>query len=75
MDPFTTSADRSRCWDARDAHFTCLDSSAAAAKPANPPPNDPCAPTRVAYEARCLASWRRHWDERYKHGRPIVGRK
>lgn len=44
--------------------------------PAAPAPVPPaCTTTLLAYERACLQSWRRHWDERHRNGRPIVGRK
>jgi hypothetical protein len=34
-----------------------------------------CGALKLTYERSCLASWRRYWDDRYRNGRPIVGRK
>ena len=80
MDKYTTAKDRDACWAARDAYFSCLD-AAAAPTVGGPAPDAPlssdgaCATQRQAYERGCLSSWRRHWDERYRNGRLIVGRK
>jgi cytochrome c oxidase assembly factor 6 len=83
MDKFTTTADRELCWQARDAFFSCLDAARAApaptAAPGAPAGADAgggaaCAALRDSYERGCLPSWRRYWDDRYRNGRPIVGR-
>ena len=86
MDKFTTTADRDACWEARDAFYACLDATRAAPAPGAAASGAPagadaggggasaCAALRDSYERGCLPSWRRHWDERYRNGRPIVGR-
>jgi cytochrome c oxidase assembly factor 6 len=59
---------RDRCWAARDAFYACADEhehehdGGAGAVAADGSPA-PCAALRSAYEAVCLKSWIRYFDD------------
>lgn len=46
--------DRQKCWDSRDAYFTCLD-GARVVKPGDE--GGVCASIKSAYEQNCAKSW------------------
>jgi cytochrome c oxidase assembly factor 6 len=46
--------DRSKCWEARDAYFACLDAAEVVVAGTE---GSKCAPQRKAYEQNCAKSW------------------
>jgi cytochrome c oxidase assembly factor 6 len=46
--------DRSRCWEARDAYFSCLDAAEVVVPGTE---GSKCAPQRNTYEQNCAKSW------------------
>jgi Cytochrome oxidase c subunit VIb len=70
MDPHTTSNGREQCLRARDEYYACV--TEAAAPSADAPARRPCPELRKDLERLCLASHIRYWDDRVKHGRPLL---
>jgi hypothetical protein len=73
----TSNAAREFCHARRDEFYAC-NARAIAASPADPPkrgapiPTDPsCADARSLYEAACLKSWVKYWDERTRLAKPL----
>jgi cytochrome c oxidase assembly factor 6 len=52
--------DRQKCWDSRDAYFTCLD-NAGVVKAGDE--GATCAGPKVQYEKNCAKSWVSGWEE------------
>ncbi|KAJ7584246.1 cytochrome oxidase c subunit VIb-domain-containing protein [Mycena floridula] len=54
--------DRQKCWDARDAYFSCLD--AAGVVRAGSEKDNACAAQSKAYSANCAKSWIEYFNQR-----------
>lgn len=50
----TTREDRSKCWEARDAYFSCLDEAEVVVAGTE---GSKCASQRKSYEQNCAKSW------------------
>ncbi|KAI0833839.1 cytochrome oxidase c subunit VIb-domain-containing protein, partial [Trametes gibbosa] len=57
----TSRKDRQRCWDSRDAYFTCLD-AANVVKPGDE--GGACAESKTTYEGNCAKSWIDYFNKR-----------
>ncbi|KAN0138750.1 Cytochrome oxidase c subunit VIb domain containing protein [Lactarius tabidus] len=53
--------DRSKCWEARDAYFACLDAAEVVVAGTE---GSKCAPQRKAYEQNCAKSWIDYFNQR-----------
>ncbi|GBE90103.1 cytochrome oxidase c subunit VIb-domain-containing protein [Sparassis latifolia] len=53
--------DRQKCWENRDAYFTCLD-GAGIVKPGEE--GSICAASKTAYEQSCAKSWIDYFNQR-----------
>ncbi|KAH9050378.1 cytochrome oxidase c subunit VIb-domain-containing protein [Lactarius deliciosus] len=53
--------DRSKCWEARDAYFTCLDAAEVVVAGTE---GSKCAAERKAYEQNCAKSWIDYFNQR-----------
>ncbi|KZT73580.1 hypothetical protein DAEQUDRAFT_721644 [Daedalea quercina L-15889] len=53
--------DRQKCWDSRDAYFTCLD-GANVVKPGDE--SSVCDGPKAAYERNCAKSWIDYFNKR-----------
>ncbi|KAL7291288.1 hypothetical protein TKK_0014892 [Trichogramma kaykai] len=52
---FPNKEDRKKCWDNRDAYWTCLDTKKS---------EDMCTEFRKLYEQFCPSQWVKHFDKR-----------
>ncbi|KAJ3904409.1 cytochrome oxidase c subunit VIb-domain-containing protein [Lentinula edodes] len=52
----STREDRSKCWEARDKYFACLD-RVGVLKPGDEKKDGACASEDKAYEQNCAKSW------------------
>ncbi|KAI9454806.1 cytochrome oxidase c subunit VIb-domain-containing protein [Russula earlei] len=60
--PNTTSReDRSKCWEARDAYFSCLDTAEVVVAGTE---GSKCASQRKSYEKNCAKSWIDYFNQR-----------
>ncbi|KAJ8922516.1 hypothetical protein NQ315_007546 [Exocentrus adspersus] len=57
---FPTKEERSRCWDARDKYWECLDKS----KGKGQSEGNLCKEFRNIYEKSCSAQWVKHFDRK-----------
>ncbi|PIL32384.1 hypothetical protein GSI_05630 [Ganoderma sinense ZZ0214-1] len=57
----TSRQDRQKCWESRDAYFTCLD-AAKVVKPGDE--GTTCADTKGPYERNCAKSWIDYFNKR-----------
>lgn len=75
-DPHTTASGREACHGARDAYYACREREKepqpAPAAGTAPAEAVSCAELRKTYEANCLRSWVRYWDERVRRGLPLL---
>ncbi|KAA1467228.1 hypothetical protein DENSPDRAFT_832222 [Dentipellis sp. KUC8613] len=53
--------ERTRCWEARDAYFECLDAAGVVAAGTE---GNKCAATLKAYEQNCAKSWIVYFNKR-----------
>ncbi|KAI0290350.1 cytochrome oxidase c subunit VIb-domain-containing protein [Russula brevipes] len=53
--------DRSRCWEARDAYFACLDAADVVVAGTE---GSKCASQRKSYEQNCARSWIDYFNQR-----------
>ena len=74
MGDVTSTVGREACHAARDSYYACKADAAAApgTAPAAPAaPENPCGKLRKEYEALCMKSWVKYWDERVRRGLPL----
>ncbi|KAH7871289.1 cytochrome oxidase c subunit VIb-domain-containing protein [Lentinula edodes] len=59
----STREDRSKCWEARDKYFACLD-RVGVLKPGDEKKDGACASEDKAYEQNCAKSWIEYFNQR-----------
>lgn len=57
---FPTKEERSKCWNARDKYWECLDEH----KISDAAKDGLCAEFRKMYEASCSSQWVKHFDRK-----------
>ncbi|KAI0269084.1 cytochrome oxidase c subunit VIb-domain-containing protein [Russula aff. rugulosa BPL654] len=57
----TSREDRSKCWEARDAYFSCLDTAEVVVPGTE---GSKCASQRNTYEHNCAKSWIDYFNQR-----------